>query len=223
MIAQWEILARLLLGALLGGIVGFERQTHGRPAGFRTHILVSTASVLVMIVSRYYEFLGQIDPGFIRLDPARLAAGAMTGIGFLGAGVIVKSGANVQGLTTAASIWMMSVIGLAVGSGLYLPALAAFVITFLSLWTLRLMEMKMVRLNYKIVSVAWEGVGDEPALAALLEKHSLEVGNIDCEVDVEKSRSVITLTIGFRGRLSLKDVIGDIARLPSVKKVSIHN
>src|SRR5512143_1610496 len=93
-----ELVARLLLGALLGGVIGFERHTHGRPAGLRTHILVCLASTLVMIVSEYYHHLASLDPSYVRVDPIRLAAGAITGVGFLGAGVIVKAGGSVQGL-----------------------------------------------------------------------------------------------------------------------------
>ncbi|UCG77990.1 MAG: MgtC/SapB family protein, partial [Nitrospirota bacterium] len=108
MIETSDILIRLVLGTVLGSIVGFEREVHGRPAGFRTHLLVCLASVLIMIVSEEYYHLAVMNPDFIRVDPARIAAGAITGVGFLGAGVIIKSGFNVQGLTTAACLWIVS-------------------------------------------------------------------------------------------------------------------
>ena len=111
MISTEELLIRIALGAVLGGLVGLERHVHGRPAGFRTHILVCTALVLLMEVSEYYHYLGTQDPSYVRVDPGRIAAGAITRIGFLGAGVIIKMGASVQGLTTAARIWMVAAIG----------------------------------------------------------------------------------------------------------------
>jgi putative Mg2+ transporter-C (MgtC) family protein len=89
MLTSNEIIMRLLLGTLFGGVIGFERQVHGRPAGFRTHILVCIAAVLIMLVSEYYQYLSTIDPSYIRIDPGRIAAGALAGVGFIGAGVVL--------------------------------------------------------------------------------------------------------------------------------------
>jgi putative Mg2+ transporter-C (MgtC) family protein len=112
MIPIQEILIRLLLGAVIGGIIGFEREIHGRSAGFRTQLLVCVAAVLIMVVSEnYYFHIHNLDDT-LRIDPARISAGALIGIGFLGAGVIIKSGFAIRGLTTAASIWIVSAIGL---------------------------------------------------------------------------------------------------------------
>src|SRR5512142_780647 len=133
MLSSAEIAVRLLTGALFGGVIGFERQVHGRPAGFRTHILVCIAAVLIMIVSEYYQYLSVVDPAYIRIDPGRIAAGALAGVGFIGAGVVLKSGLSIQGLTTAACIWVVSAIGLAIGSGLYLAGIITFCITIFSL------------------------------------------------------------------------------------------
>ena len=104
MIPVYEMIIRLLLGALIGGIIGFERELHGRAAGFRTQLLVCVAAVLIMVISEnYYFHLHNLD-STLRIDPARISAGALMGIGFLGDGVIIKSGYRVRGLTTAASI-----------------------------------------------------------------------------------------------------------------------
>lgn len=108
---------RLLLSVILGGLIGLEREYQGRPAGFRTHILVALSSTLLMIISAY---------GFASLnwmhDPARLAAQVVSGMGFLGAGTIMREGVNIRGLTTAASLWTVAAIGLAVGIGMYYAA-----------------------------------------------------------------------------------------------------
>ena len=103
-----EIVLRLFIALLAGACIGYERSYHGRPAGFRTHTLVCTASSLLMLVTVYDDHWMNMATEFIRFDPTRMAQGIMTGIGFLGAGVIIKEGMSVRGLTTAASIWMTS-------------------------------------------------------------------------------------------------------------------
>ena len=118
---DWEMLIRLLLAAFLGGIVGIERGSGDRPAGFRTHILVCAGAALFMLVSMYgyddYPMHGEEFPR--NRDSSRIAAQVVSGIGFLGAGTIMHEGVTVRGLTTAASLWMISAIGLAAGAGMY--------------------------------------------------------------------------------------------------------
>ena len=120
------ILAHLLGGALAGSLIGLERTYHGRPAGFRTHVLVCTASSLLMLLSTAEAArLSGLPAEALRVDPARMAQGIMTGIGFLGAGVIMKDRFSVRGLTPAASIWMTAAIGIIIGSGFYYTGAAA--------------------------------------------------------------------------------------------------
>lgn len=116
---DFEILARLLVALGAGAAIGFERSYHGRPAGFRTHALVCTASSLLMLVTVYEGHWMRTAPALVQLDPTRMAQGIMTGIGFLGAGVIIKEGFSVRGLTTAASIWITAAIGILAGIGFY--------------------------------------------------------------------------------------------------------
>lgn len=135
MITDTQIILRLFIGALLGGLVGFEREKHNRRiAGFRTHILVCVGSTLIMLTSLYiFELYGTKAP----VDPARIAAGVITGIGFLGAGTIIRSRVSVTGLTTAASLWTVSGIGLAVGCGFYVASCVTTVIVLAALYLLR--------------------------------------------------------------------------------------
>ena len=122
----------LNLGSALvaGSLIGLERTYHGRPAGFRTHALVCVASALLMLLTTYqWQWLVGAPAEMIRADPTRIAQGIMTGIGFLGAGVIFREGLTVRGLTTAASIWMTAALGILYGAGLYYPAVLASVIT----------------------------------------------------------------------------------------------
>lgn len=223
MINTTEIIIRLLLGAAIGGIIGFERSTHGRSAGFRTHLLVCVASVLIMIVSEYYHYLSLWDPSYVRIDPARLAAGAVTGVGFLGAGIIVRTGLNVQGLTTAACIWMVSAIGLAIGSGLYTAGLVSFVITYLSLWLLRMIEDRMSRLSYKFMTVVMEGTGDEEAIRAAIRKCGASVSSVNYERDMERLFTAFTITISFKETGCPKKILDELSSLPAAKKVVISS
>ena len=129
-----DIVSRLVLALAAGGAVGLERAFHGRPAGIRTHSLVCVSSALLMLLTFYqWDLLKDMPLETIRVDPTRMAQGIMTGIGFLGAGVIMKEKLTIRGLTTAASIWMVASIGIMVGMGFYLPAFTAVAITLIVL------------------------------------------------------------------------------------------
>ena len=140
MINDVEVVLRLLLAMLLSGLVGMEREAKGRAAGFRTHILVGVGSALMMLTGVYMvaHYKGQMD-----VDPTRLAAQVVSGIGFLGAGTIIQFRDSVRGLTTAASVWAAAGIGLAVGSGFYVGAVATTGIVLLVLYVLRGFEEKL--------------------------------------------------------------------------------
>src|ERR671938_1560643 len=119
---QLAVVSRIAVALLIGGIIGLERTFHGRPAGFRTHSLVCVASALLMLVTVYQsDWMTAAPVDAIRTDPTRMAQGIMTGIGFLGAGVIIKEGFSVRGLTSAASIWITAAIGILAGIGFYFP------------------------------------------------------------------------------------------------------
>jgi putative Mg2+ transporter-C (MgtC) family protein len=221
MISSTEIIVRLLLGALFGGIIGYERQAHGRPAGFRTQMLVCIASVLVMEVSEYFYHLSTLDPSYVRVDPGRIAAGAITGVGFLGAGVIVKMGVTVQGLTTAACLWMVSAIGLAVGSGLYLASATAFFLTLFSLVVLRAIERKTTKMIFKTLSViAGEGV-DEGEILKILKNFDAIIYATDYDYDVVQKETLFRYTMALKNTIPLSVVMDDLSSIDSVKKISL--
>ena len=137
MITDGAIYLRLILTVFLSGLIGLERQIHRRSAGLRTHILVSLGSCLIMLTSL---FVFDIYNGKAAIDPARIAAGVITGIGFLGAGAIIRDRENVKGLTTAASLWLVAAIGLAVGVGFYTASIAATALALIVLLFLRYAE-----------------------------------------------------------------------------------
>ena len=144
-LAGWDALLRLVLACVLGGAVGFEREMRDREAGIRTHLLVSLGAALFTIVSAYgfHEFLAG-GGNIVRADPTRIAAQIVTGIGFLGAGAIIREGLSVRGLTTAATLWVVAALGMACGAGYYWPAAAATALTLLALWPLRILAYKSI-------------------------------------------------------------------------------
>src|SRR3954449_5206605 len=138
------IIGRVIGALVIGALIGFERSFHGRPAGFRTHSLVCIASAILMIVTVYQnEWMTSVSQDAIRTDPTRMAQGIMTGIGFLGAGVIFKENLSVRGLTTAASIWITAALGILFGVGFYYPAIVATGMTLITLSLFRLVEARM--------------------------------------------------------------------------------
>ncbi|MGL5577242.1 MAG: MgtC/SapB family protein [Sarcina sp.] len=127
---EWDFILRLILAAILGGLIGYERNIRSKEAGLRTHMLVSLSSALIMLVSQYgfYEVIQK----YIEVDPSRIAAQVVSGMGFLGAGVIFKERGSIKGLSTAAGLWGVAAIGLAVGAGLYILGIAATILILLA-------------------------------------------------------------------------------------------
>ena len=142
------IVIHLLVATLAGGLIGYERSYQGRPAGFRTHTLVCIASSLLMLLTVYQSAWFSASADIVRIDPTRMAQGIMTGIGFLGAGVIVKEGASVRGLTTAASIWITAAIGVLAGVGFYFPVIVGTLLTLGALSMFRWIENRMPVIAY---------------------------------------------------------------------------
>lgn len=142
-ISQFDLTLRILAAAAMGGLIGFEREWSNHAAGLRTHILVCIGSTAIMLLS-IYGFNQFVDEMNVRIDPARLAAQVITGIGFLGAGAIMRNGSTVSGLTTAASIWVVAAIGLCVGAGFFYCAVLSTVMVLLSLFVLNKWEKRLL-------------------------------------------------------------------------------
>lgn len=181
---DFEMLLRLIAALLAGTCIGYERAFHGRPAGLRTHVLVCLASAVLMLVTVYEDHWVRVA-GESRLDPTRMAQGIMTGIGFLGAGVIVKEGLNVRGLTTAASIWITAAIGVLAGVGLYLPMVFSVVLALIVLSVFRWIEMRVPTQAYYYFDVKYsrEGNLSEEGMRELLGKLGFSVANFSYQLD----------------------------------------
>jgi putative Mg2+ transporter-C (MgtC) family protein len=178
----WRLLAALFAGAL----IGYERSYNGRPAGFRTHALVCMSSSLLMLVTVYEASWVQTTAESVRLDPTRMAQGIMTGIGFLGAGAIIKEGLTVRGLTTA-SIWITAAIGVLAGIGFYFPLVVSVILTLGVLSVFRWVESAMPTQAYFQfdVRLARDGGLDEDSLRELLAQHGFSIANFSHRYDGE--------------------------------------
>jgi putative Mg2+ transporter-C (MgtC) family protein len=183
-----ETCLRLIAALVAGGLIGLERSYHGRPAGFRTHALVCLSTSLLMLVTvfetRWFPALSQ---GRVSIDPTRMAQGIMTGIGFLGAGAIIKDGLSVRGLTTAASIWITAAIGILIGIGFYGPATIASLLSLGTLSVFRWLENKLPVQFYAQLSVrfARDAALSEPEMRNLLASHGFRVANLHYHVENE--------------------------------------
>ncbi|MCR2045384.1 MgtC/SapB family protein [Anaerosalibacter massiliensis] len=197
MISHKEIIIRLILSAITGGLIGVEREVNNRPAGLRTHILVSVGSALMMLVSidGFYD----VETGLRTADSARLAAQVVSGIGFLGAGTIIKTGSNIKGLTTAASLWACACVGLAIGNGYYLGGLLTSVIILFTLMSLRSIEKRIFKGKYKkleIISINRPGLIGE--IGMLLGKHDIIIKDINIvDGEIEDREEHGTMEIHF--------------------------
>src|ERR1700728_3905264 len=143
MLSHGEMIARIVAGAACGGVIGYERDRHGRPVGLRTHLIVAMAAATFMVVSAqfvYFQRYGKDD--LVNVDGSRIAASVVTGIGFLAGGSILRSGTSVQGITTAAGLWLVTAIGLCAGGGMFVEAVAVTALGILALTALRRFEDK---------------------------------------------------------------------------------
>ncbi len=218
---EQEIL-RLLVAAALGAVIGFERERLDRGAGLRTHALVSTASALVMIVSSY-GFMDIVTANrTIVLDPSRIAAQVVSGIGFLGAGLIILRRNTIYGLTTAASIWAVAAIGLAAGAGLYIPAALTTGILLLILSGLRPLEQRLFahkRIAPFTLHVSRQQV-PIAAIEASVRDLGLDIWQLQLRPGDQANESLITLEVRGGRADTLAQLAEHLHGIPGVRRVS---
>jgi len=223
----YSILWRLLLAVLLGGAIGLEREFRGRPAGLRTHILVCLGATIMMIASQAMPDLYRALPRASRvtLDPGRIAAGIITGIGFLGAGAIIRIGDLVRGLTTAGCIWFVAALGIVIGQGFYPLAITSTAIALMSLMVLSRAEHHIQPIVYRsiimVVPVS-EEESMEKRCRALLEEQEIKVQDIAHKLSLESGKAEITFKIRARNQLQGGAVLRAVAALPGVMEAHWH-
>ena len=224
MFVDMETLVRLLLASVLGALIGFEREVHGRPAGFRTHLLVSLGSCLLVIVSidmyrLYGNFSGSVPVG---VDPGRIAAQVVTGIGFLGAGAIIREKAAIRGLTTAACLWIAAAIGLSCGAGRFGAAIVVTLLAVLSLLLLKKVE-NLIRKDTYISARVWSSdlEGQQERLEKCFEECQVTVVSFSIEKDIVNDTTILDFFIMHKTNILIGELTDRIALVPGVRRVRV--
>lgn len=221
---SYEMIVSLLVAALLGGLIGLEREIHGRPAGFRTHLLVSLGSCLFVLASIFiYHSFGNFGGTVaVGVDPGRVAAQVVTGIGFLGAGAIIREKASIRGLTTAACLWVAAAVGLACGVGMYVTAIAVTGISLLSLLCLKRVEKLLNRDSYARIKI-WcrDATGQKSNLEQYLKEFRLQIVDIAVEKDVTSGDVVFEYEVKYSTQGYAAGLIDALAEIEGVNRVRI--
>ncbi len=225
-LSVWQIVLRITLALMAGALVGLERESHGRVAGLRTTMLVCLASAVAMIISErfFYEsstYIGHLAPrGAWGPDPARLAAGVLTGMGFLGGGAIVREGNVVRGVTTAATLWFMTVLGLAFGAGHLILGLGGLILAMIILTVLPWLEKKVRNDYYGAITMVLglDGLSEDD-IRSCIESTGITVKKMDLDYDVSAKRRTVRLELKYKSGdvfgLSRR-LIADLASRPGV-------
>ena len=216
-----ESLLRLALAAVLGGLIGVERELREREAGLRTHLLVALGSALFTIVGAYgFDAFLNTGASVVRADPTRIAAQIVTGIGFLGAGAIIRQGLSVRGLTTAATLWVVAAVGLAAGAGYYSVAVITTALVLIALYPLRIIGYKILSRfrpedGRLLVAVA---AGEPPGrIVDEVERLGARISSLD--VTQEGDRRRLELDVVLPRDLPIPRLVSDIADLENVAEV----
>ncbi|NLJ72597.1 MAG: MgtC/SapB family protein [Syntrophomonadaceae bacterium] len=218
----YEVIIRLSLACILGALIGLERESLNRPAGLRTYTLVCVGSALAMIVSldMYFKYYQTVNA-----DPGRIAAQVISGIGFLGAGTIMREGATVRGLTTAAGLWVVACIGLAVGAGLYIPAIATTVIIlFILIYFMRFEHMFTGMREYKgLLLVIEDRPGQIGIIGVLLGELGISIKNIHMSRAEDDNYLEIELLLQLPPNVLISEVVYELSSISGLKNVERLN
>ncbi|PRR85687.1 MgtC/SapB family protein [Clostridium luticellarii] len=220
-VSQWEMIIRLVLSGVLGALIGFERRSHFKEAGLRTHFVVAVGSALIMLVSKY-GFSDQLYTNAISLDPSRVAAQVVSGIGFLGAGTIIVEHQFVRGLTTAAGLWATAGIGIAIGAGMYIPGMSA---TALILVGLEIFNKFHKTASYSIGRMDLSEEGINPVLD-ILKNSKVKISDIRVNrhhnKDDKNFETRLTFRVYTRNKNEIKKIVVNILKIPYVKNVDVE-
>lgn len=222
MISEVQIILRILLGALLGAVIGFERERDNQPAGLRTHMILVVGATLAMVLSINLGYL-YARPG-TPADPARLAAQVISGIGFLGAGAILRYGYNVKGLTTATSLWTMAIVGMAVGAGYYLIGVVTTAIMLVVLGLLNIIENRWVRTSVsRFISIqASYNKGVVKNIRQLVNEFSDDLVSFNIQKHVKDKRIRIQVVAHISRDQDLEELVDAISDIDGVRNLKVE-
>ena len=204
-----ELITRVIIATLLGAMIGLERELHGRAAGLRTHMLVTTGTALFVILSQY---IANMNGYVISGDPGRIAAQVVTGIGFLGAGAIIKEGLSVRGLTTAACLWVSASIGMACGMSAYTLASATTLLVLFGLIILPRIEQCLPRDSYRLLTITTTGHADTTDLVNKIENKTTKVVNFDIQRNLDTDIVIITMNLRIYHKGVTDKLAGEILK-----------
>ncbi|HTV24398.1 MAG TPA: MgtC/SapB family protein [Polyangiaceae bacterium] len=225
MLTHVEMVTRIAVGAALGGVIGYERDRHGRPVGLRTHFIVALTAATFMVISSQFVYLQRYAPSdLVEVDASRIAASVVSAVGFLAGGTILRVGLTVQGLTTAAGIWLVTAIGMSAGAGMFVESLAVTVLGLLALTLLRRFEDKRDNvLNRRVTVSVRPGLETLGLVLRELRAVCLEVSDVEYE---QRFTDVALLVMSFEVVLGQDSgVAGVLARLeaiPGIERVQVQ-
>lgn len=217
-VIEWyEMLLRLGFATAMGFVIGFERERHNQPAGLRTHIIVCVGSALMMIVSYDLGRLGH------NTDPTRIAAQVVSGIGFLGAGAILRFGTSIRGLTTAACLWTIAGVGLAAGAGMYLPAAAATLIVFFTITLFDRLEKMIVTGKYikRVIVVAKDKTGIIGRVEDVLQKFNIEIKQIGINMILIDNKVQVSAVVKIPDNINMDALDKAISAIDGVEQFEV--
>lgn len=220
---HWELIIRIAVGAGLGAIIGFERDIHGRQAGLRTHLIVAMASATFMVVSTHFILFQTYPEGqHIEADVSRIAASVVSGIGFLAGGAILRNGITVQGLTTAAGLWLVSAIGLCSGAGMYFESVAVTIMGLIALTVFRFFEDKDDDLIRRYVSLVVENNSTHVLkITETLKQSGAKIGDFDYEKKNENNSVKLNFEIKVPEEVGVLGLIKVLEEQDGVSEVHV--
>jgi putative Mg2+ transporter-C (MgtC) family protein len=221
---HWELISRILMGAVLGGIIGYERDLHGRPAGLRTHVMVALESATFMVVSSHFVYFQHYLPGdVVNVDGSRIASSVVSGIGFLAGGAIFRTGLTVTGLTTAAGLWLVSAIGLSAGAGMYIESCASTLLGVLVLTVMRRFENQSSPLVARRLTLCL-GPQAQPVAAVLHQLKELGAQVLQTEYERQEDDGPVTVHLNLQlAALDASDrLLSFTERLQGIRKVRLE-
>jgi putative Mg2+ transporter-C (MgtC) family protein len=227
MISHGETIARIAVGAAFGGIIGYERDRHRRPVGLRTHLIVAMATATFMVISSqfvYWQHYGKDD--LVEVDTERIAASVVSAVGFLAGGAILRTGVTIQGLTTAAGLWLVTAIGMCSGAGMFVESAAVTLMGLLALTVLRRFEDKDDHvMRRRLTIVLGEGAKDITAVVDALKGLGAKVSDVEYEKSLEdhEKRIVATLDVQVSDTIGVAQLIKVVETAPDVRRIVVQH